>query len=164
VSSCLTFHLRQAWLNLRGQVDAVLAEHELTIGGYAALLTLAERPGISAADLGHAFTMTRQSAAELLSGLEAAGLVTRDRPNPADRRLRMTELTDAGWTRLRAAAVVVQAKEAELLARTTPEQVTAAAAWLNIIADAGGGEPSAANRGRTGPSNGGYRSKPPLGF
>jgi DNA-binding MarR family transcriptional regulator len=135
VASCLTFRVRQAWLNLRTEVDKVLAAHELSVAGYAALLTLAERPGISAAEVGQAFSMTRQSAAELLAGLERSGLVDRGRPNPADRRVRQTELTEAGRKRLQAAAADVRAKEAELMAPVSDDQMAAASAWLDLVAD-----------------------------
>ncbi|SHH24753.1 DNA-binding transcriptional regulator, MarR family [Jatrophihabitans endophyticus] len=134
-STCLTFLVRQAWLNLRNAVARELAQYDLSISEYAALLTLANRSGISAADLGQVISMTRQSAQELCNGLEARELVSR-RVNPRDRRLYETELTDAGWQLLRAATAAVRATEQSFEAPLTRSQRNGARAWLDVIGDA----------------------------
>jgi DNA-binding MarR family transcriptional regulator len=56
---------------------------------------------------------TRQSANELIAGMERAGLVER-RPNPQDRRTQQVHLTPGGERRLAAANPAVRKVEEEL--------------------------------------------------
>src|SRR4029453_13180197 len=90
-----TFLVRHAWLTLRGVVAEALIEHELSVAQFASLLLLDESPGMSVADVARKVSTARQSANEMLTGLEKAGLVER-KPHPSDRRSQQIFLTDAG--------------------------------------------------------------------
>jgi len=132
---CISFLVRQAWLSMRTVIAAALAEHELSVAQYASLLTLAEQPGLSPANVARCVASTRQAANQLLTGLERAGLVERA-PHPSDRRSQRIFLTSAGAERLRAAAPAVRAAEASLEAGLDLGEATAARAWLRRMAAA----------------------------
>lgn len=126
---CVTFLVRHAWLSMRSAVAAVLAEHELSVPQYGTLLILAGHPGQTIADVGRKVGTARQSANELITGMERAGLIER-RANPNDRRSQLVYLTPAGKDRLADATPAVQAAEAQLEADLTPTDRAAARAWL----------------------------------
>jgi DNA-binding MarR family transcriptional regulator len=126
---CLSFLVRHAWLSMRTVVAGALAQHGLSVAQYASLMILEEAPGLTVADV------ARQSANEMLSGLERSGLIER-RPHPRDRRAQQIFLTEAGRERLRAANPSVQAVEAELEAGFSPSEQAIARAWLVRMAEA----------------------------
>jgi DNA-binding MarR family transcriptional regulator len=128
-NGCVTFLVRHAWLSMRSAVAAVLVEHELSVPQYGTLLILNDRPGCTIAEIGRKVGTARQSANELITGMERAGLIERQ-PNPADRRSQLVYLTAGGKTRLAAATPAVRAVEAELEADFTAADRTAARAWL----------------------------------
>jgi len=76
----------------------------------------------------------RQSANEMLGGLERAGLVER-RPHPSDRRTQQIFLTDAGRQRLAEAVPTVQAVEARLAAGFTADEIAVVNAWLHRMTE-----------------------------
>jgi DNA-binding MarR family transcriptional regulator len=110
---CSTFLVRHAWLSMRGVVAEALDEHGLSVAQFASLLILDEHPGASVADVARRVSTARQSANEMLGGLERAGLIER-RPHPQDRRAQQIFLTDAGRARLGAARPAVRAVEQRL--------------------------------------------------
>jgi DNA-binding MarR family transcriptional regulator len=79
-------------------------EHGLTINAYEALLQLsrAEEP-MRRVDLANSLLLTASGVTRLLDGLERSGLIAR-KACPSDARASYTELTDAGWTKLRDAS------------------------------------------------------------
>jgi DNA-binding MarR family transcriptional regulator len=127
---CVTFLVRHAWLSMRSAVAGALAEHELSVPQYGTLLILRESPGKTIAEVGRKVGTARQSANELITGMERAGLLER-RANPTDRRSQQIYLTEAGLTRLADATPAVQAVEAGLEADFTATDRAAARAWLN---------------------------------
>ncbi len=132
----VTFLVRHAWLNMRSAVAVALADHGLSVQQYGALMVLTFHPGHTVADVGRAVGTARQSANELITGLEKAGLVER-RPNPQDRRTQQLFLTPAGDERLAAAAPAVLALEAELEASFSTADRETARDWLNqMVRDA----------------------------
>ncbi|MBG0566985.1 MarR family winged helix-turn-helix transcriptional regulator [Actinoplanes aureus] len=133
---CLSFLVRQAWLNMRSAVDDALAPHGLSVAQYATLLVLDEQPGASIADVARVVASTRQSANELLAGMERAGLVER-RPHSRDRRTQELNLTALGRQRLKAAKPSVHAREGELEAALDARERAAARTWLAHMARAG---------------------------
>jgi DNA-binding MarR family transcriptional regulator len=135
---CLSFLVRQAWLNMRAVMDDALAAHDLSVAQYATLLVLDEQPGASVADMARAVASTRQSANELLAGMERAGLVER-RPHPQDRRTQEVHLTALGRGRLAAARPSVRAREADLEAGFDVGGRAVAREWLARMAQAGRG-------------------------
>ncbi len=132
---CVTFLVRHAWLSMRSVVAAALAEYELSVQQYGTLLILAAGPGRTIADIGRKVGTARQSANEMITGMERAGLIER-RPNPTDRRSQLIYLTAAGKDRLAAATPAVQAVERELEADFTAADRAAARAWLGRMVNA----------------------------
>jgi DNA-binding MarR family transcriptional regulator len=127
--SCVTFLVRHAWLSMRSAVAAALAEHELSVPQYGTLLILSNQPGCTIAEIGRKVGTARQSANELITGMERAGLIERQ-ANPNDRRSQLVYLTAGGKTRLAAAGPAVRAVEQELEADFSPADRAAARAWL----------------------------------
>jgi DNA-binding MarR family transcriptional regulator len=132
---CLSFLVRHAWLSMRTVVAGALAQHGLSVAQYASLMILDEAPGLTVADVARKVSSARQSANEMLTGLERSGLIER-RPHPRDRRAQQIFLTEAGRERLRAANPSVQAVEAELEAGFSPSEQAVARAWLVRMAEA----------------------------
>lgn len=126
---CVTFLVRHAWLSMRSAVAATLTEHGLSVQQYGTLLLLAEKPGDTIAELARKVGTARQSANELITGMERAGLIER-RANPHDRRAQQVYLTDAGQNRLADATPDVRKVERELEASFTPADRATARAWL----------------------------------
>jgi DNA-binding MarR family transcriptional regulator len=126
---CLSFLVRQAWLGMRAAIDRALAEHSLSVAQYATLLVLSEQPGLSIAEVARVESITRQSANELITGMVADGLVSRE-SHPSDRRRQRIFLTDQGRARLEVARPAVVARERRMEAALPPEQRQAARAWL----------------------------------
>jgi DNA-binding MarR family transcriptional regulator len=132
---CVTFLVRHAWLSMRSAVAAALAEHELSVQQYGTLLVLRDAPGQTIAEVGRKVGTARQSANELITGMERADLLER-RANPTDRRSQQVYLTESGLARLAKANPVVRAVEAELEADFTPTDRAAARAWLTRMVNA----------------------------
>jgi DNA-binding MarR family transcriptional regulator len=126
---CLTFQVRHAWLSMRGVVAEALTEHGLSVAQFASLMILEGAPGASVADVARAVSTARQSANEMLGGLERAGLIER-RPHPRDRRSQQIFLTDAGQARLDAARPSVKAVEERLCAAFTEDELAVVRTWL----------------------------------
>ncbi|MFI0446788.1 MarR family winged helix-turn-helix transcriptional regulator [Actinomadura sp. 6N118] len=133
---CLSFLVRQAWLNMRSVMDGALAAHDLSVAQYATLLVLEEQPGASVADVARAVASARQSANEMLTGMERAGMVER-RPHPQDRRSQEIHLTALGRGRLEAARPSVHAQENELEVGFDAAQRATVRDWLARMAKAG---------------------------
>ncbi|WP_432831398.1 MarR family winged helix-turn-helix transcriptional regulator [Dactylosporangium sp. CA-092794] len=135
VDACSTFLVRHAWLALRGVVSTALVQYDLSVAQFASLLMLKGSPGLSVADVARKVATARQSANEMLTGLERAGLVER-RPHPTDRRSQQIFLTEAGEARLAEALPAVQAVEDRLAAGFTPEELAVVNAWLTRMTEA----------------------------
>ncbi|GAA1553967.1 hypothetical protein GCM10009789_04280 [Kribbella sancticallisti] len=132
---CVTFLVRHAWLSMRSAVAVALAEHELSVQQYGTLLVLAEKPGCTIAELGRKVGTARQSANELITGMERADLLER-RANPADRRSQQLYLTPAGHERLSDATPAVRAVERDLESAFSPAERATARAWLERMVTA----------------------------
>ncbi|MFB9450556.1 MarR family transcriptional regulator [Dactylosporangium vinaceum] len=135
IDACSTFLVRHAWLTLRGVVAEALVEHDLSVAQFASLLLLDESPGMSVADVARKVSTARQSANEMLTGLEKAGLVER-KPHPTDRRSQQIFLTAAGRVRLDEAIPTVQAVEARLSSGFSADELAVVSAWLRRMTEA----------------------------
>jgi len=93
-------------------MDGELRDYGLSVSQYACLELLAARPRISNADLARDAFVTRQAMHQLLTGLQAAGLVSAAGQGRGQRYA----LTAEGRTRLRAASTTVAAIEQRMLA------------------------------------------------
>jgi DNA-binding MarR family transcriptional regulator len=135
LDACSTFAVRQAWLSMRGMVAEGLVSHGLSVAQFASMLCLEQQPGMTVADLARKVGTARQSANEMLAGLEQAGLVER-RPHPSDRRSQQVFLTEEGRTRLAEARPAVRAVEAKLSAGFTADELAVVDAWLTRMTQA----------------------------
>jgi DNA-binding MarR family transcriptional regulator len=131
---CVTFLVRHAWLSMRTVVAGALAEHDLSVAQYGTLLMLDEEPGVTIAAIARKVGSARQSANELIAGMERAGLVER-RAHPRDRRAQQVFLTAAGNDRLAAATPAVRRVETQLEAEFSDADRAAARGWLNRMVD-----------------------------
>lgn len=111
----LIYLLKHALLEL----EELHAEHLATTGVNArelgVLLLIAEREPESQQQVAQRIGVDRTTMVALLDGLEDRGLVAR-RPDEADRRRNVVELTDGGRKTLRTATRASDKAEAELLA------------------------------------------------
>jgi DNA-binding MarR family transcriptional regulator len=131
---CVTFLVRHAWLSMRSALAEVLDEHGLSVQQYGTLLCVRKQPGLTIADVGRVVGTTRQSANELVTGMERAGLIER-RPNPTDRRTQQVHLTDAGARRLAEASPAIRKLEDELEASFSQTDRDNARAWLTHMVE-----------------------------
>ncbi len=131
----LSFWVRSAWLGMRASIGVDLKELGLSTPQYATLMIVDEHPGLSNADIGRKVSSSRQSANEMLAGLERDGLIER-LPHPADRRTQQIKITEAGRDLLAQARVAVARRETELEAGFSAEQRAAVRAWLEGIVEA----------------------------
>lgn len=106
--------LKQAAVALRSAMDTVLRPLELTVPQYSCLEVLAQRPGLSNAELARATFVTRQAMNGVLRGLQDRELVSR--PATASRgRALPTLLTPSGRQHLHAASAAVRAVEHRMI-------------------------------------------------
>lgn len=107
--------LKRAATALRTGMDTALRPLDLTVSQYSCLEVLAQRPGLSNAELARAVFVSRQSMNLVLRGLQDRGLVTRPATAEHGRAL-PTELTGEGRALLRSASEAVRAVEKRMLA------------------------------------------------
>jgi DNA-binding MarR family transcriptional regulator len=105
---------------IRRELQARLAAWGLSIAELTALSALARRPGLSNAQLARRAMVTPQSMIEILSALEARGLVRREL-DPDHARILRAELTPAGAKLLADAEVAIRVLDDEVLADVAPE-------------------------------------------
>lgn len=132
IDSSVGYELKRASWALRGAMDQVLRELALTVPQYACLELLAQRPGISNADLARGVFVTRQATHQLLASLTRAGLVD---VSGTGRAQRLT-LTAHGSAVLAAASTAVAAIEERMLSALSPEQRADLQAGLRTCTDA----------------------------
>lgn len=115
------------------------ARFHLNLTEWRILLTVADRPGITAQALADYSGLDKMSVSRAVRGLESQGRLER-RDDEADRRQRHLFLTDAGWevyAEIGAAAVV---REQQIYSELTPaelEQLRGLLAKLSRQARAG---------------------------
>ena len=81
----------------------LVSEHGLTLGTFNALLIVSETPDCRVNDLAAALSMTVGGVSQAVDRIEGLGLLVR-RPNPANRRSSLLELTGAGHEALDSAS------------------------------------------------------------
>ncbi|WP_454195020.1 MarR family winged helix-turn-helix transcriptional regulator [Nocardia sp. Marseille-Q1738] len=94
----------------------VLDRHELSMWGYAVLLGLDAEPVYTQAALAKAIGADKTRIIGVLDELQRRGLITRE-PDPADRRVNLVSLTEAGRALRDRAQRDIQAREDRLLER-----------------------------------------------
>jgi DNA-binding MarR family transcriptional regulator len=118
VDQSVGYALKRAQHALHSTMDAELRDYGLSVSQYACLEILAARPRISNADLARDAFVSRQAMHQLLTGLQATGLVSA----VGEGRGRRYALTAEGRTRLRKASSTVAAIEQRMLATLSPAE------------------------------------------
>lgn len=123
------YHLKRLQQALRMTMDAALRELDLTSAQYGALTALEDMPGVSSAALARACFVTAQTMNEIVQGLIATGLVTRQ-AHPEHGRIVQLSLTDEGSSRLAQAHQAIEAIEERMLTGLDSKQQSQFVQWL----------------------------------
>lgn len=115
VSDRLAYLFKRAQLELAGLHEELLAPFDITAGELAILLLIDAREPESQQQVARRLGIDRTTVVELIDALEAKDLVSR-RPDAADRRRNVIELTATGATTLRRATRASDQAEQRLLA------------------------------------------------
>jgi DNA-binding MarR family transcriptional regulator len=121
VSQRLGGDLKQVVDDLMTVKQAAVKPAGLTVPQYAALLSLIDNPGISAAALARMSHVTPQTMTTILQNLESSGLIVRT-PHPWHRNMLETRLTEAGMAAFEIADARAVAVERRLAAEFTDEE------------------------------------------
>jgi DNA-binding MarR family transcriptional regulator len=106
----LGYLLKHAALELTGLTDAALAPFGIDSKDFGALRVLAHREPTSQLQAAQTLGIDRTTMVALLDALERKGIVRR-RPDPADRRRNVVELTDQGLRTFEEAEVAFEDAE-----------------------------------------------------
>jgi len=99
--------------------EPILARHEVSMWAYAVLTALGERPMRTQAALAASIGADKTRLIPVLDDLQQRGFLERE-PDPADRRVRLLRLTEAGLRLQRSAQAEIHRAEDELLADFPP--------------------------------------------
>src|ERR1700733_5508492 len=112
---------KQVELAVRSHLDDLLKPAEITALQYTALTVLDRHPGLTSAQLARNSFVTTQSMADMVTTLEARGLIERRR-DPADRRRLVIGLTADGSALIRRYRGKVKDLERRMLSGLTDQQ------------------------------------------
>jgi len=126
--------LKRAQQALRAAMDEALRRRGLTTAQYAALRALEAAPGLSGAEVARRCFVTPQTINEIVTHLEAAGLVERRRGD--DARVLRAYLTAAGRDLVGACRQVVAAIEERMVSGLSPRERRQLLDHLRRCADA----------------------------
>ena len=129
------YHLKRLQQALRMAMDEALKELDLTTPQYVALMALESMPGASSAALARTCFVTAQTMNQIVQGLYATGLVTRQ-AHPEHGRIVQLSLTAEGQDRLTQAHHSVEAVEERMLAELAPDERRQFVGWLQICSHA----------------------------
>ncbi|MGM1064548.1 MarR family winged helix-turn-helix transcriptional regulator [Saccharothrix sp. Mg75] len=115
----LGYLLKHATLKLTALTDAALEPLGIDSKDFGALRVLAHREPTSQLQVAQILGIDRTTMVALLDALERKGVVTR-RPDPADRRRNVVELTEEGMRTYDAARVAYGKAESAFLAAISP--------------------------------------------
>lgn len=121
LGTSMGYALKEVSAALRTAMEEVLRPLGMNVTRYACLELLAQRPGMSSAELARRAFVTRQSMNALLQALEQEGYVSRPSEAPVGKIL-PTTLTDAGRRSLQQATVAVRSVELAMLTGLTPDE------------------------------------------
>ena len=124
------YALRRAANATAAELSARLAALDLRQSDASMLMLVASNPGATSSALGRALGIERANMVPLLKRLEEAGLIEREAIDGKSQGLR---LTPAGLRRLSEARKIIEAFEAELLARVPAEHRDHLLPALNAI-------------------------------
>jgi len=109
-----------------------LQDLSLTPVQFAALQTVAHRPGLDQRTLAGLIALDTSTTASLIDRLEARGLLQR-RLSPTDKRVRLLSLTDAGLALCKAAQPGVQRTQEQILAPLNADQRRTFVELLSVL-------------------------------
>ncbi|GAA1756761.1 MarR family transcriptional regulator [Streptomonospora arabica] len=139
----IIYLVKRVELIARAQLDAITREYGLTTLQYTALSVLRAQPGLSAAQLARRSFVSPQATTEMVGTLEAKGMIRRE-PDPGNRRVLRTHLTDAGRAALEACDRAADLLEERMLRDVAPHDaaalrraLTACASGLGAFTGAG---------------------------
>jgi len=112
------YSLRRASNAMMGELALRLAAQGLRMADVSVLMLVEANSGITASAVGRALDIQRANMVPLLKKLEDAGLVERA---PIDRKSQGLSLTATGRDRLAEARAVIDAFEADLIAKVPAE-------------------------------------------
>ena len=124
------YALRRAANATAAELSARLAALDLRQSDASMLMLVASNPGATSSALGRALGVERANMVPLLKRLDEAGLIGREAIDGKSQGLR---LTPAGLRRLAEARKIIEAFEAELLARVPAEHRDHLLPALNAI-------------------------------
>ncbi len=105
---------------------------DLTRQEWRIIASLFELGPVSATEIGEHSTMDKMTVSRAVTGLEAKGLLRRH-DDPADRRNKILELTQAGRALYRKIVPLILAREAYLLENFSPEERASLAHLLEAL-------------------------------
>ena len=114
--------------------EGALAQHQRGAAHYRARATIRRAEGLPVTDLQARLGVRKQSLARVLSELERAGLIARER-GQQDRRQRLLVMTDAGRTAERAASAALRERLAHVFRSAGAEAVLGARIVLGALAE-----------------------------
>jgi MarR family transcriptional regulator, lower aerobic nicotinate degradation pathway regulator len=120
--------------------------HGVTPVQYAVLQALANQPGVDQRSLARSIGFDTSTIASVVDRLEARALVQR-RLDPADRRVRLLSLTDAGHALLEAVQPAMRRAQARMLAPLPPPQREEFMRMLQALVAANNAESRAPSEG-----------------
>lgn len=126
----LLYMVKVLELAVRTRIDELVRPAGITVNQYTALTVLERHPDLSSAQLARYSFVTPQSVSDLISSLEAGGLVVRHR-DVVDRRRLVLTLTRKGHKLLGAHRGKVGALGVEMLSGLTPRQARELGPVLN---------------------------------
>jgi len=121
LETSMGYLLKEASSALRVAMEEVLRPLGMNVTRYACLELLAQRPGLSSAELARGAFVTRQSMNVLLQALEREGYVSRPTEAPVGKVL-PTTLTPQGRRSLLEATAAVRSIEVRMMAGLTPAE------------------------------------------
>lgn len=117
----LLYIVRQIELAVRSHLDDLVKPAGITAAQYTVLTVLRRHDGMSSAQLARHSFVRAQSMADVVAALEGRGLITRRR-DPANRRVLLISLTEAGHLLLAGHDDAVHALEERMLSGLTKNQ------------------------------------------
>jgi DNA-binding MarR family transcriptional regulator len=119
---------------IRRALEDLIRDQAVTVLGYTALTVLADRPGLSNAQLARRSFMTPQGMNQALAVLTERGLVDR-RPDELNRRVQRLELTPKGAEVVEICAERVDRFEQQLLVSLTVDEQAELNSLLRRVVD-----------------------------
>ncbi len=113
IGECTALKLRRVARRVTQIYDEALAPHGLTVGQLGILAGLRRAQGVGIGALAERLSTDASTLSRLVRPLERMELLSVE-PDPDDRRAKLLRLTDAGATRLRAAASGWQHAQAQI--------------------------------------------------